>query len=75
MNGPGWAYISSFVRGKNQQKAWKYLSNHYLGLGPNFTEKQKNYATVKAAKYTGKFARFTFETCVSTPQNIYETLD
>ena len=74
MNRPGWAYIRSFARGKNRQKAWKSLSKHYFGSGPISTEKQKAYAAIKAAKYTGKLARFTFETYVSTLQNAYETL-
>ena len=74
MNGPGWAYIRSFARGKDGRKAWKSLSKHYLGSGPISTEKQKAYAAIKAAKYTGESARFTFETYVSTLQNAYETL-
>ena len=74
MNGPGWDYIRSFGRGKNRQKAWKFLIKHYLGTGPISTEKRKAYAAIMATKYTGESSRFTFETYVSMLQNAYETL-
>ena len=74
MNGSGWLFIRSFAKGKNGRKPWKALAKHYLGAGPVSTEKQKAYATIKSAKYTGESARYTFETYVSSLQNAYETL-
>ncbi|KAI2504176.1 hypothetical protein MHU86_10290 [Fragilaria crotonensis] len=76
VNGEGWPYIKKFERSQDGQKAYLALKTQCEGTASKITRKNRAYASIANATYTGSRRQFKFQDYIKTHQTAYyEILD
>lgn len=76
VNGEGWPYIKKFERSQDGRKAYLALKTQCEGTASKITRKNRAYASIANATYTGSRRQFKFQDYINTHQTAHnEILD
>jgi hypothetical protein len=76
VNGEGWSYIKKFERSQDGRKAYLALKTQCEGTASKITRKNKAYASVSNAAYSGSRRQYKFQDYINTHQTAHnEILD
>ena len=76
VNGEGWSYIKKFERSQDGRKAYLALKTQCEGTASKITRKNKAYASVSNAQYTGARKQYKFQDYINIHQTAHnEILD
>ena len=76
VNGEGWSYIKKFERSQDGRKAYLSLKTQCEGTASKITRKNKAYASISNATYSGSRRQYKFQDFINTHQTAHnEILD
>ena len=76
VNGEGWSYIKKFERSQDGRKAYLALKTQCEGTASKITRKNKAYASIANASYTGSRHQYKFQDFINVHQTAHnEILD
>jgi hypothetical protein len=76
VNGEGWSYIKRYERQQDGRKAYMALKAQCEGTASKITRKNKAYASIANASYTGQRRQYKFQDYVNVHQHAHnEILD
>ena len=76
VNGEGWSYIKRFERSQDGRKAYLALKTQCEGTASKITRKNKAYASIANATYTGSRRQYKFQDFINAHQTAHnEILD
>ena len=61
VNGEGWSYIKKFERSQDGRKAYLALKRQCEGTASKITRKNKAYASIANATYSGQYRQYKFQ--------------
>ncbi|KAI2494623.1 hypothetical protein MHU86_19901 [Fragilaria crotonensis] len=76
VNGEGWSYIKKFERSQDGRKAYLALKTQCEGTASKITRKNRAYASLSNATYSGSRRQYKFQDYINTHQSAHnEILD
>ncbi|KAI2509779.1 hypothetical protein MHU86_4632 [Fragilaria crotonensis] len=76
VNGEGWSYIKKFERSQDGRKAYLALKTQCEGTASKITRKNKAYASIANASYSGSRRQYKFQDFINVHQTAHnEILD
>ncbi len=76
VNGEGWSYIKKFERSQDGRKAYLALKTQCEGTASKIMRKNKAYASISNAAYSGSRCQYKFQDFINTHQTAHnEILD
>jgi hypothetical protein len=76
VNGEGWSYIKKFERSQDGRKAYLALKTQCEGTASKITRKNKAYASIANATYSGQRRQYKFQDYINAHQTAHnEILD
>ena len=76
VNGEAWSYIKKFERSQDGRKAYLALKTQCEGTASKITRKNKAYASIANAVYSGSRSKYKFQDYINTHQTAHnEILD
>ncbi|KAI2496607.1 hypothetical protein MHU86_17935 [Fragilaria crotonensis] len=76
VNGEGWSYIKKFERSQDGRRAYLALKTQCEGTASKITRKNKAYASISNAVYSGSRRQYKFQDFINTHQTAHnEILD
>ena len=76
VNGEGWSYIKKFERSQDGRSAYLALKTQCEGTASKITRKNKAYASISNAVYSGSRRQYKFQDFINTHQTAHnEILD
>jgi hypothetical protein len=76
VNGEGWSYIKKFEKSQDGRKAYLALRTQCEGTASKITRKNKAYASISNATYSGSRRQYKFQDYINTHQTAHnEILD
>ena len=76
INGEGWSYIKRFERQQDGRSAYLALKSQCEGTGPKITRKNRAYASIANATYSGQRRQYKFQDYINVHQAAHnEILD
>jgi len=68
VNGEGWSYIKKYERSQNGRSAYMALKTQCEGTASKITRKNKAYASISNAVYSGSRKQYKFQDYINTHQ-------
>ena len=76
VNGEGWSYVKKFERSQDGRKAYLALKTQCEGTASKITRKNKAYASIANAAYSGQRRQYKFQDYINAHQTAHnEILD